>query len=58
MAGRVEQDAHVVLRLEVGHRRAELDRVGDGRGQVVDRDVDVQHHLLLPVRGWPHAAAT
>jgi hypothetical protein len=40
--------------LLVGRQRgAEIDRVSDRRGQIVDLDVEVRHHLLVPVRGRP-----
>src|SRR4029079_12038032 len=44
MPGRVEQHAHVVLRLELRQRRAELEGVVRRGGQVVDLDVEVQLH--------------
>src|SRR4051794_4646484 len=47
MAGGVEHDAHVVLGLELGLGRAELERPGHGRLQFVGADVDMGHHLLL-----------
>jgi hypothetical protein len=53
VADGIEQHPDVVLRLEAGHRGAELDRVGHGRGQVVHRDIEVHHHLLASRFRWP-----
>ena len=39
MPGRVEADAHVVLGLELGERRALGDGVDDARLQIVDLDL-------------------
>ena len=53
MPRRIEQHPHGLLRLEAGERRTELDRMPDGGRQVTDLDVQVHHHLLLPLRGRP-----
>lgn len=56
MAGWVEQHANVVLRLKVGFLRPELNRVGHGGVEVDNLEVEVQHHLLLPVDVRPRWA--
>ena len=53
VARRVEEHAHVFLRLKRGQRRAAVDGVGDGGGHIVDRDVDVHHHPLPALGGRP-----
>ena len=53
VAGRIEQHAHVVLRLVLGQRRPELDRVLDGGGQVGHLELEVQLHALLAGLGRP-----
>ncbi len=43
MTVRVEQDAYVVLRLELGERRARFEGVGDGAlGLTMDMDITTQ----------------
>src|ERR1039457_6034663 len=49
----IEEHAYVLLRLMLRHRRAQSDRVGDGGGQVIHRNVEVHHHLLVAVGGRP-----
>jgi len=46
VAGRVEQDPDVLLRLELGQSRTGVDRVRDGRVQVDDSEIEVHRHLL------------
>ena len=47
MAGRVEQDPHVILRLELGQRRPQRHRVLGGSLEVGDLEVEVQLHLRI-----------
>src|SRR5262245_43365935 len=54
VAGRVEQNPDVVLRLVRGDRRAESYRVLDRRLEVTDLEVEMHHRTLLPVNGRPH----
>src|SRR4051794_25425278 len=54
MAGRVEQHPDVVLRLRLGQRGAQGDRVLDRRVEVADLEVEVHHRPLLPRRRRPH----
>ncbi len=56
MAGRVEVDPDVVLRLVVGERRAGRDRVRVGHLQILDLNVQARHHLLIPRTSRPHRA--
>ena len=53
MAGGVEHHADVVLGLVLGERCARLDCPGDSDIEVVDLDVEVDHHLLLTGNGRP-----
>ena len=53
MAGRVEHDPDVVLRLERGLPRAEGLRVRDRLGEGADADVEVDLHLLVAEPGRP-----
>jgi hypothetical protein len=52
----VQADAHVVLGLEVGQRRALGHRVLHRGRQVVDLDLQVHHHLLVARAGRPGRA--
>jgi hypothetical protein len=45
----IEQHADILLGLIPSERRTELNGLGHGSGQIVDRDVEMHHHLLLPV---------
>jgi hypothetical protein len=53
MPGRIEEYAHVVLRLVVGERRPHLDRVSHGRVEVADLHVQMDHHLLPTIDRGP-----
>ena len=46
MPDRVEQDPHVLLRLEVGEPRARFPRPGYPCFEIFDGDVEMGHHLL------------
>jgi len=57
VAGRVEKDAHRVLRLEVGQGRAGLGGMRASAFQIIYSDLEMHHHLLVawPGRpGWPN----
>jgi hypothetical protein len=54
MAGRVEQDPHVLLRLELGQRRPQRHRVLGRSLEVGDLEVEVQLHLRVAGTGRPY----
>ena len=54
MPGWVEQDSHVVLRLEVGDPRAKGDRIGDSNVQILYVEVKVHHRPLFTTLWGPH----
>ena len=54
MPDRVEHHAHAVVGLMIRQPGSQLDRPGDALVQIVDRDVEVHHHLLRAVLGRPH----
>src|SRR6266498_820214 len=56
VSGRVEHDPHALLRLLFGQRGARLLRPRHGGVEVVDRDVEVSHDLLLTRDAGPGRA--
>ena len=54
MAGRVEENPDIVLRLFRGDRGSEGYCLGDRGVQVSDLEVEVHHRALLPVGRWPY----
>ena len=44
----IEQDAHLLLGLDVGESGAARDRVGDGGHDVVSAEFEMHLHLLNP----------
>ncbi len=53
MARLVQQHTDVGLGLVIRNRGTRLDRPLDGRFEVVDAEVEVDHHELAPVLGRP-----
>jgi hypothetical protein len=53
MSGRVEVDPYVVLGLVLGEGGACGHRVGRGALEIVDLDLEVDHHLLVAGAGGP-----
>lgn len=47
----VEEHAYVFLRLVLGQRRSERNRLGNRGVEVVDLEVEVHHRTLLAVHG-------
>lgn len=47
MPGRIQQNADVIVRSELGDPRAQGHGVGDGRAEIGHLDVEVHHRALL-----------
>jgi hypothetical protein len=56
MVGRVREHANVLLGLELRERGTRVERVRDGGVEVLDLDVEVQHHLLPLALGGPRGS--
>ncbi len=50
MTSGIEEDTHVLLRLVIGQLGADFERMGNGRVEIDDLEVEVHHHLLRPGR--------